>query len=81
VPIPELLRLRNLALGHNMLSHAKDRYAMVGNAGHWFEQYNASACAACGDCVPRCPMNLAIPTLLAETHQLLASKAGRRLWD
>jgi len=81
VPIPELLRLRNLALGHNMLSHAKDRYAMVGNAGHWFEQYNASACAACGDCVPRCPMNLAIPTLLAETHQLLASNAGRRLWD
>ena len=81
VPIPELLRLRNLALGHNMLSHAKERYAMAGNAGHWFEQHNASACAACGDCVPRCPLNLPIPALLTETHQLLASKAGRRLWD
>ena len=81
VPIPELLRLRNLALGHNMLSHAKERYGMAGNAGHWFEQHNASACSACGDCVPRCPLNLPIPALLTETHQLLASKAGRRLWD
>ncbi len=81
VPIPEMLRLRNLALGHNMLSHAKERYAMAGNAGHWFEQHNASACAACGNCIPRCPLNLPIPALLTETHQLLASKPGRRLWD
>jgi len=64
-----------------MLSHAKERYAMAGNAGHWFEQHNASACAECGDCIPRCPLNLPIPALLAETHQLLSSKPGRRLWD
>jgi predicted aldo/keto reductase-like oxidoreductase len=80
VPIPEMLRLRNLALGHNMMSYAKERYAMAGNAGHWFEQNNANNCAACGDCIPRCPLNLEIPNLLAETHRLLASNPGRRLW-
>ncbi|MEB3177376.1 MAG: aldo/keto reductase [Synechococcus sp.] len=80
VPIPELLRLRNLAVGHGMEAHARERYAMVGQAGHWFEQVNAAACNACGDCLPRCPHELAIPELLADTHQRLASAPRRRLW-
>ena len=80
VPIPELLRLRNLAVGHGMEVHARERYAMVGQAGHWFEQVNAAACNSCGDCLPRCPHGLAIPALLADTHQRLASAPRRRLW-
>jgi predicted aldo/keto reductase-like oxidoreductase len=80
VPIPELLRLRNLAVGHGMEAHARERYAMVGQAGHWFEQVNAAACNACGECLPRCPHALAIPELLADTHQRLASAPRRRLW-
>ena len=80
VPIPELLRLRNLAIGHGMDRHARERYAMVGQAGHWFEQVSADACQNCNFCLPRCPHELPIPTLLADTHQRLASPPRRRLW-
>ncbi len=80
LPIPELLRLRNLALGHGMESFAKERYGLIGQAGHWFEEINAAACQECGDCLPRCPHHLAIPELLADTHQRLASPPRRRLW-
>jgi predicted aldo/keto reductase-like oxidoreductase len=80
VPIPELLRLRNLAVGHGMESFAKERYGLIGQAGHWFEEINAAACQNCGDCLPRCPHHLAIPELLADTHQRLASPPRRRLW-
>ena len=80
LPIPELLRLRNLAVGHGMESFAKERYGLIGQAGHWFEEINAAACQECGDCLPRCPHHLAIPELLADTHQRLASPPRRRLW-
>ena len=80
VPIPALLRLRNLALGHGMESFASERYALIGQAGHWWEQHDASACNRCGDCLPRCPLGLPIPELLAETHQRLAAPPRRRLW-
>ena len=80
LPIPELLRLRNLAVGHGMESFAKERYGLIGQAGHWFEEINAAACKECGDCLPRCPHHLAIPELLADTHQRLASPPRRRLW-
>ena len=80
VPIPELLRLRNLALGHGMGAFASERYNLIGRAGHWWEQLNASACGSCGDCLPRCPHQLPIPSLLADTHQRLAAAPRRRLW-
>jgi predicted aldo/keto reductase-like oxidoreductase len=80
VPIPELLRLRNLAIGHGMGAFASERYNLIGRAGHWWEQLNASACGHCGDCLPRCPHQLPIPGLLADTHQRLAAAPRRRLW-
>ncbi|MFM8975023.1 MAG: 4Fe-4S dicluster domain-containing protein, partial [Vulcanococcus sp.] len=76
VPIPELLRLRNLAVGHGMQAFAEERYNLIGRAGHWWEALNASACARCGDCLPRCPHQLPIPDLLADTHRRLASAAA-----
>lgn len=30
----------------------------------------ASACTACGECVPKCPQGLAIPELLAQVHRV-----------
>ena len=80
VPIPELLRLRNLAVGHGMEAFAQERYNLIGRAGHWWEAHNAAACNRCGDCLPRCPHHLAIPDLLADTHQRLAEAPRRRLW-
>lgn len=80
VPIPELLRLRNLALGHGMEAFANERYNLIGRAGHWWETLNASACRSCGACLPRCPHGLEIPSLLADTHRRLAATPRRRLW-
>ena len=80
VPIPTLLRLRNLAVGHGMEAFASERYSLIGRAGHWWEQRDASACGRCGDCLPRCPHGLPIPDLLADTHRRLAAPPRRRLW-
>lgn len=80
VPIPALLRLRNLAVGHGLEAFAGERYNLIGRAGHWWEQLDASACQACGDCLPRCPNALPIPALLADTHRRLAAAPQRRLW-
>ena len=80
VPIPALLRLRNLAVGHGLEAFATERYNLIGRAGHWWEARDGSACARCGDCLPRCPHGLPIPDLLADTHRRLAAAPRRRLW-
>jgi predicted aldo/keto reductase-like oxidoreductase len=80
VPIPAVLRLRNLAVGHGMGAFAGERYNLIGRAGAWWEQVDGSACGRCGDCLPRCPHGLAIPELLADTHARLAAAPRRRLW-
>ncbi|RCJ31982.1 oxidoreductase [Nostoc minutum NIES-26] len=80
INIPEVLRLRNLAVAYNMTDYGQYRYGMFENAGHWFPGMKANHCTECGDCLPRCPEKLDIPALLEDAHERLNGKAGRRLW-
>jgi uncharacterized protein len=80
INIPEALRLRNLAIAYDMSAYGRYRYGMFENAGHWFPGSKASRCTDCGDCLPRCPENLDIPTLLRDAHERLNGSPRRRLW-
>lgn len=80
INIPEVLRLRNLAVAYDMTDFGQYRYRMFENAGHWFPGMKANRCTECGDCLPRCPQELDIPALLQDTHTRLNGSSGRRLW-
>ncbi len=81
INIPEVLRLRNLAVGYDMTDYGQYRYRMFENAGHWFWGNKGNKCTSCGECLPRCPEKLDIPKLLEDTHQRLNGKPRRRLWE
>jgi hypothetical protein len=80
INIPEVLRLRNMAVAYEMREFGKYRYRMFENAGHWFAGVKGSRCTECGDCLPRCPEQLDIPVLVKDTHERLKGPEGRRLW-
>jgi len=81
INIPEVLRLRNLAIAFDMEEFSKYRYKMFENAGHWFPGAKANKCTDCGDCLPRCPEELNIPNLLRDSHNRFHTQEGKRLWE
>ena len=81
INIPEILRLRNLAVAYEMKDYGQYRYGMLENAGHWFPGTKGHRCTDCGDCLPRCPEHLDIPKLLKDTHHRLKGNERRRLWE
>jgi predicted aldo/keto reductase-like oxidoreductase len=80
INIPEVLRLRNLAVAYDMTDYGEYRYQMFENAGHWFPGIKGNNCTHCGECLPRCPEQLDIPALLFDTHNRLNGAPRRRLW-
>jgi hypothetical protein len=80
INIPEVLRLRNLAVAYEMKEYGEYRYQMFENAGHWFPGVKGNKCTQCGDCIPRCPEQLDIPKLLFDAHERLNGPPRRRLW-
>lgn len=81
INIPEVLRLRNLAIAFDMKEFGRYRYKMFENADHWFGGRKAIYCTKCNDCLPRCPERLNIPALLLETHEMLHREEGKRKWS
>jgi len=81
INIPEVLRLRNLALAFDMVEFGKYRYKMFENADHWFGGRKAIYCTKCNECLPRCPEELNIPVLLFETHDMLYKEEGKKKWS
>jgi len=77
INIPEVLRFRNLLKAYEMVDYGRFRYNMFEGEGHWFPGNFASKCTECGDCLPRCPEKLEIPSLLKETHKELFD---RKAW-
>tara|TARA_Y100000589_G_scaffold63543_1_gene54827 strand:- start:280 stop:492 length:213 start_codon:yes stop_codon:yes gene_type:complete len=67
-------------IGNGQEEFAKERYNLIGRAGHWWEATNGTSCMSCNFCVPKCPNKLDIPSLLQETHHLLLDKPKKRLW-
>ena len=53
IPIPEILRLRNISIGNGQIEFAKERYNLIGRAGHWWELKNGNDCNAPPK--PNCP--------------------------
>ena len=80
INIPEVLRLRNIAIAFDMKEFGKYRYRMFENADHWFWGRKASFCTRCNECLPRCPEKLNIPELLGEAHEMLSAGEGKRKW-
>jgi predicted aldo/keto reductase-like oxidoreductase len=80
IDIPEILRLRNAAVGLDMNDYGSFRYNMLNGSNDWFHGWPGNHCTKCGDCLPRCPEHLEIPRLLFDAHKRLKTGIGRRLW-
>jgi len=81
VNIPEILRLRNLVCAFDMRVYGEFRYNLLDGSNDWFHGLPGNRCTECGDCLPKCPENLAIPELLFDAHDSLHTGPGHRMWE
>jgi len=76
-----ILWLRNLALAYDMIEYGQARYNLLTNAGHWFPGAKADQIHQLDlqACLISSPYAQKIPSLLAETDQLLGGTPVQRL--
>jgi uncharacterized protein len=75
IDIPEVFRLHLLAEGFKMTQYGHYRYDLMTPTSHWIPGADANQCDSCGDCLPRCPQQIAIPDYLFRSHTLLEKEA------
>jgi predicted aldo/keto reductase-like oxidoreductase len=69
IPIPMVLRMRNAREAFDLTEYASWRYNMMNPGDKWLGGTKGDKCTECGDCVPRCPVELNIPKLLKDFHK------------
>ncbi len=81
VNMPVILWLRNLALAYDMIEYGQARYNLLTNADHWFPGAKADQVTRLNleSCLTASPYAQEIPSLLAETDQLLGGAPVKRL--
>lgn len=79
INMPEMFRLLKLSHVFGMRAYGQFRYRNMWRGDAWAPGAVGSVCTQCGDCLPRCPEGLAIPALLALTHEMVNS--GGKRWQ
>ena len=79
--IPAILWLRNLALSYDLVDYCKMRYALLGNASHWFPGNKSDRLSEFDlqPCLKNSPHANKIPAFLEEANQMLGGKEVKRL--
>ncbi|MGB5960748.1 MAG: aldo/keto reductase [Coleofasciculaceae cyanobacterium] len=79
--IPAILWLRNLALSYDLVDYCKMRYALLGNASHWFPGHKSDRLDEFDlqPCLKNSPYANKIPAFLAEAHQMFGGQEIKRL--
>lgn len=66
VSIPTILRFYNEAIMYDHVDRSRRMYG-------WFvkPEERGDRCTECGECLPKCPQNIAIPEWLAKAHEMM----------
>ncbi len=81
INIRAILWLRNLALSYDLVDYCKMRYALLGNASHWFPGTKSDRLQEFDlePCLKNSPHANKIPAFLAEANQLFGGEEVKRL--
>jgi predicted aldo/keto reductase-like oxidoreductase len=81
INIRAILWLRNLALSYDLIDYCKMRYALLGNASHWFPGNKSDRLQEYDlvQCLQNSPHANKIPAFLAEANQLFGGQEVKRL--